>query len=530
MHSVKQSQQGYLAILAIILIVVIGFIGTAISTMYFGTSLTAANDYQADSALYLAESGIEHGTHALLQPTVANRTACSSLNIGPLYFGNGAYTVSATNASHFVSAPTQLSASITASATNIPVASTSGYQSTGRIMIDGEFMDYASLSSTSFNNVIRGVDGSIANTHTSGTAIGQYQCNVKANAGVPNLTRINAQRTLTGNIQLQFGLLGGDLAGSNITLAAWNYGVETTWNNLSSNISNNISLNGSTLLSTVDGWLVGTAGTFLHWNGTNVTAFTSNTGSTVTLNAVHCLAANNCHAVGNKESSNINAIFDWVGGSQWQEVNLSNVALNKNTNLMAIHCDSSNDCWAVGSNKKFFHYDGSGWTGYKQTLTVASYFGVFCNASNDCWAVGNNNTFARLTAGTTWTSYTTTLPTGRYNAIYCNTSNDCWAVGNASGTQDVFAHWDGSAWTQDLSNPSPSSDLTAVQCQNTNDCWSVGYTKTGNNPVVVHWDGSAWTNFTSMANGALPTGTPLRTIALVGPNREPISNDTELIT
>ena len=528
-----KSQHGFLALLAVILIVIIGTIGAMVSTMFFDVSQGSAFTYQADSALYLAESGLEHATHKLLEPTVADRLTCSGLSIGPISQGNGTYSVSSDGTPNFVSSPTALSSALTAIATSIPVISTTGYASSGRIMIDGEFINYTSVSSTSFNNVTRGVDSTIAAAHVSGAIVSQYQCALTSLGGVPNLTSPAGKRTLTGNATLQFGLAMGDASGGNVTIAAWNESTEATWNNLSTNIGSSVKLLGADFNSYADGWLVGSGGSFVHWGGSiaNTSFSSSNTGSTTTIQAVRCNSKNDCHAVGNFESSDsLDAIFNWTGGTQWQEVTLANTAANKSTNYKSIDCDSTSDCWAVGNSKFFFHWNGTTWTSITQTLTVGSYFSVYCNSATDCWAVGNDNTFARLTSGTTWTDSATTLPSVKYNSIFCNASNDCWAVGDVSGGQDVIAHWNGTAWSQNASNPTPIANLNSVECFNTNDCWSVGSSNTGTNPAFVHWDGTSWTQFTGMANGALPTGKALQAVILIGPHTKPMSNWNETIT
>tara|TARA_R110000737_G_scaffold124051_2_gene156274 strand:- start:96 stop:2210 length:2115 start_codon:yes stop_codon:yes gene_type:complete len=53
----------------------------------------------------------------------------------------------------------------------IPIASTSGFPSSGHIKIDSEIITYAGLSGNDLIGCIRGVEGTIAATHTSGAAV-----------------------------------------------------------------------------------------------------------------------------------------------------------------------------------------------------------------------------------------------------------------------------------------------------------------------------------------------------------------------
>ncbi len=70
------------------------------------------------------------------------------------------------------SATTTLSANVNATATTIPATATASFTGgTSMIQIDGEIMTYSGLTATSFTGVARGRFGTVAATHTSGTAI-----------------------------------------------------------------------------------------------------------------------------------------------------------------------------------------------------------------------------------------------------------------------------------------------------------------------------------------------------------------------
>jgi hypothetical protein len=66
---------------------------------------------------------------------------------------------------------TSLSASLSAAATSISVASTVGYPDTGVLVVESERIYYGAKATGSFTNLVRGYDGTIAATHASTTPV-----------------------------------------------------------------------------------------------------------------------------------------------------------------------------------------------------------------------------------------------------------------------------------------------------------------------------------------------------------------------
>jgi MSHA biogenesis protein MshP len=281
MRSSLKKQQGFLMIVAVILIVVIGFLGVAISYMSASSSAGTINYLLGDQALYLAESGFEQATHQLMNSTLANRTACSGLTISNTV-GVGAYNVTSTGP-FSVSSPTTLSNAVTATATTIPVISTSGYQNSGRIIIDQEWINYASIDSTNFIGVTRGIDGTSASIHALGTRIGQYQCHLSSQGGVPSLSpsanMLSGKRLLTESIQLQEGwAVGNNLSGALWNVIHWNNPNEKSWTQQTIAVSPPQILTAVSIISNVDAWVVGNKASAIHYNGSTWTL--TNTGIT----------------------------------------------------------------------------------------------------------------------------------------------------------------------------------------------------------------------------------------------------------
>lgn len=66
---------------------------------------------------------------------------------------------------------TNLTASITASDVTIPVSSTSGYPTSGRVLIENELIEYTGITLTTFTGAVRGVAGTDALAHADTTNV-----------------------------------------------------------------------------------------------------------------------------------------------------------------------------------------------------------------------------------------------------------------------------------------------------------------------------------------------------------------------
>lgn len=520
-------QQGYLALVTVALIVIVGFVGMAIAYMFVGSATSSINYLQSSKAFYIADGGLEKATRLLSTPVLTGtpaRVACSAVTgdsrLTNSSLGEGTFTVTSTGP-FYVTSPTTLNGALTAAATSITVVSTSNYQSAGRIMIDTELINYSSKDSTHFLGVTRGADGTTATTHTSGTAVGQYQCNLTSNGGIPSIASPVNKRVITQDVQLEDAWIGGTVNGGNYQFAHWNYPTGLAWTSVTS--AGNRDIQDISMLSYADGWAAlglnngggGTTNVTLHWTGSSWTAGPT-TPVTTTWMTVFCNASNDCH-MGGVSVGGFAALIEY-NGTSWTRGATTGFA---NNNVNSLNCSGSNFCEAVGtgtSNTTRMFYQWSGttpWTAQNVNGLFNASFpfnGVFCSSSTDCWAVGANATFARWTGS--WAALATGLPAAKYNGVYCNNSSDCWAVGNINGGRDLIVHYNGTSWSRDASNPTPTVNLNHVSCKNANDCWAVGSTSSGG---IVHYDGTSWTTFST----SLTTGVTLNTINIVHPNTEP---------
>lgn len=118
-------------------------------------------------------------------------------------------------------------------------------------------------------------------------------------------------------------------------------------------------------------------------------------------------------------------------------------------------------------------------------------------SSNNVWAVGDYHTAGPAQIqhwdGSAWTIDLTGTP-GTLQGISAASANDIWAVGHGNGT--LTMHWNGSIWSQ-IPSPSPGAtynEVWGVAARATNDVWAVGhYDASGvDKALIMHWDGSVW--------------------------------------
>ncbi|MDP2682288.1 MAG: hypothetical protein Q8P28_05710 [Deltaproteobacteria bacterium] len=194
------NQKGASIIAVIAIMLILAVMGAALVSLVTTGSDISINQLQSEQAFNIAEGGIEKA----LTEFVKNNTPCASL----------VYTNSL-GAGSFTTAPTLhtmnvlLDANITAADTVIPVNSTAGYASHGRIRIENEDINYAATSTTCapfaspacFTGAQRGVAGSTAVLHNAGAGVNtaQEECLVRSTGTVTNSS---AQRIVEKGIQM----------------------------------------------------------------------------------------------------------------------------------------------------------------------------------------------------------------------------------------------------------------------------------------------------------------------------------------
>ncbi len=546
--------RGFLLIVAVLVLVVIAVAIAALGNMTSADIRSSSGHAQSEQAYFVALSGLEGATRTVLEPTLSNRVPCASLSGNPavtnVALGPGKFSATG-GAAVYPSPPATLNGNLTAAASVIPVNSIAGYSASGRIMIDLELIDYSATSNLAatcgaapcFVGAHRGMAGTAANAHATGTRVGQFECDVQSAGGVPDLVNAQAKRVLTQGTQLQEAWAVGAPGGVGSGQRPWFVRFrENTWAELTAASFNvNAQLNKVSMLSYADGWAVGnqSGGELIyHWTVTPAPGWARMAVSAaipnVNLQGVHCLDANTCWAVGAASGGNV-VIIRWTGGPTWSYPALPTSAPlpspSINAQLNSVWCNSANDCWAVGnqSGGEFI----ARWTGGPRWTRMAvsaaipnvNLWSVKCVAVNDCWAVGaasgGNVVIIRWTGGPAW-SYpalptSAPLPTpsvnAQLNSVFCNNANDCWAVGNNAAGEVILRWTGGPRWVRvgpvvAIAN----TNLNAVTCVNAIDCWAVG-NASGGSEIILHWDGSAWTQ---LANSGAVSNRNLFSIDVVG--------------
>ncbi len=249
------------------------------------------------------------------------------------------------------------------------------------------------------------------------------------------------------------------------------------------------------------------------------------------LNAVSCISATSCTAVGSFVFTGSGAkhplIESW-NGTRWTTVPSTNDGTG--ATLDGVSCVSSNSCTAVGDYYNGTNdltlvesWNGSAWSIVPSpNMANSSNFlnGVSCLSATSCMATGvytaiGTGTYSTLTElwnGTSWSIVPSPNEGTRSNilgGVSCDTSSSCTAVGvsdNGSNYVTLVESWNGASWSI---VPSPNvassnSFLTGVSCPSASACTAVGYSGDGistSQTLIESWNGASW-SIAPSPNGA----------------------------
>ncbi len=534
----RHTQQGFLTVVAIIFIVIIGFLGVAMAYMMFGSANATNYFTQAEKALYVTDAGFEETAHLLLNPLLTGtnaRISCAAItgdaNLTNTAVGSGTFTAT-TVASNPVSAFSTLSSALTSAATTIAVASTAGFAASGRLIIEREVINYGAISGNSFVSVVRGANSSVATPHASGAYASQLQCMVDVKAGIPSLAAATYQREINQGIPLQEGWAVGSLSGANFVFTRWNRPTEIQWNSVSLSSASAENLNGISMLSNAEGWAVGngkgTSLTLLHWTGSSWASAALTGCSGENLTSVSAVYSKEAWATGASYFSNCLSgakrygIMHWNGAS-WTELsntttpsipadNVNNQNLNSVMVIDATQGGAGTLGFAVGNGGIILQYNGTTWAAVSSP-TTQNLFGVYIISSSEAWAVGAAGTIIKWN-GTTWSTVSSPTATQLNSISMLDYSNSGhaeigWAVGNAG----VAVTYNGTSWSS--LNTGSANNLLGVAMFFTHpnqDVWAVGAAGT-----IMHYNGTAWA---SVASGVTQS---LNAISLIAPQQYPFA-------
>ncbi len=532
----RNNQAGYLLLICVFIMVAVSFIGLAAVYMATGSSTATMNFLLADQALYVAEGGLEKASRYILTPLLTGaltRDTCAQISgdtdLTNSSLGLGTFTVTSVTGAHYL-INSKLTSAITATATTIPLTSTTGFAPMGRIQIDYEVITYLGVSGNSLTGALRGKGFSLASSHANGAYASQYQCLLQSQGGIPNLIASRSTMTIEKPVQLQDGWAAGVVSGNNFTFTHWNNPTELAWTNSSvTDATHKNTILGMTMLSNAEGWAVGTINgtTFniVHYLNGTWTAYSSlnATCNTQTLNAVSAVSSQEAWAVGNTykqtacSSGNPGlTVLRW-NGTAWAALTSATspsvptfASTNQSLNDVKVLDTSGNGLgdigFAVGAAGFILQYNGTTWTKVTSPTTQAL-SGVFLVSTSEAWAVGAAGVIIRWN-GTSWSTFTS--PTGTaLNSIKMIDSNGNGTadMGCAVGNTGVVLIYNGTSWA--THNPG-GGNLFDCLIYSVNDIWAVGAAG-----LVEHWNGSAW------ATGSSGVTTQLNSAAKIYPRANP---------
>jgi len=555
-----KNQQGFLMIVAVLLIMVIGCLGVTVAYMIASGALQNSNFTQSEKAFDIATSGLEKATRFLATPFLTGtnpRIACGSLT-GNSYltnssFGSGTFTAT-TIAGSPSYASSALNGALTYNATSVTLTSTTGFAATGRVIIDGERINYSAISGNNLIGLIRGADNTVAAAHANGAYAAQYQCSLDAIGYIPNSTSPLYQREQQQNVELPEGWAVGAATGTDFTLTHWNYPNALAWTDASitannsqgwtfvdwllwwlsgGNQNNTNNLNTITMLSNGEAWSAGDQYTykfiFFHLLGTTWNKLAVS-GACIgqNLSGISAVSADEAWAVGSRyqitncSSGNYRYTILYWNGSSWTELssattpsipndgNSSTIeTLNAIQVIATTNTGIGNIGFTVGQNGRILKYNGSNWT-QDSSPTSQNLTSVFVTSTSEAWAVGAAGTILKWN-GSSWS--TVSSPTGtQLNSIsMLDTNGDGladygWAVGNSG----VAIKYVSGTWSSQ--NIGGANNYQTVAIPNTNEAWAAG-----GSGSMYHWDGASWTSISSDET------VQLNEIAMVAPTSRPTS-------
>jgi hypothetical protein len=238
-------------------------------------------------------------------------------------------------------------------------------------------------------------------------------------------------------------------------------------------------LNAGYAATPADGFMVGDAGTIMHYVGR---AWAPTTSLTVPMAAIWGTSARDLFAVGGSAISH----FD---GTTWSIMTTPPIS-----GLRAVWGSGSNDVFAVGDAGTLVHYDGASWS---TTAGITDWlYGVWGSGPSDVFAVGSTYQILHYD-GSTWSP---TPIADVLLAVWGSGPNDVFAAGQSSldGISGVIYHFDGSIWSLQTTI---ATTLETIWGSGPNDVFAAG-----DGGVILHYDGGAWTQMAS------PTAVTIRGI------------------
>lgn len=488
---------GFMMLVIAVLLVVFAGLAVAFVAMISSGSNSSTSTVSANAAHNLAHTAMEEGSYALSQ----NQSNCSSTWSAVTAYGGGTYQY---NCTHYDTTAT-LTSALNATATSIPLSSTSNFASFGAVTINSETIYYNGVSGNTLLNARRGKNGSSAAAHASGATVTQKEYVIMGRAGVPSLSAPFGQRTVgkavlvsqsgggsgyyaVGNngvmlkydgtawstvltasgvtfrdieISSNYGFAVGNGGSNRISVYAFNGSTWSGPTTLSIYTSyNGAALSGPTSSSTLSHMTMYSIGCNMPgnptqcWLGGGVTNF-GNQQPGPTLCFLTPAATANCYINTNEGNSYVNdisckndrcmAAFNNNNFYTFNPATTTPYAIsrtNAGSQTFVVGCSSGSRCIVATNNGIRYYYNTS--SSYSQTtINGFSPTGVSCPSNDLCMMSGNNGRIYSCALGATSMTCTLQTNTGsmNYSDIHCNATNDCLAVGSGSTAYRFNGSW-----------------------------------------------------------------------------------------
>lgn len=496
----KKKQQGYFIVLAVILILVIGVMGTIIAYLHAGRAKISAAQQQGLQAFYIAESGLEIASRLLIGSNLVSGQGltCATLTGNSLVTDasvlNGTFTATAVGGALY-SASTNLAGSITSTSNSLTLNSVAGMAAHGRVRIGSEAIDYASISGTTLTGLNRGVGGTTAAGHTAGDAVSQSVCLVDVKAGIPSIASPQYQRELQMAVEILSDSTEvwavGARHGNQFSIIRWNVPLADAWNDISppTDVTNREDLYAISISSTSNGWAVGAEKgsnfTFVTLTGPLTWAAAPLSGACKgqDLKGVSVLSTSEAWAVGAayrpgcpKTGNFRYTVLKW-NGSSWSLLTPSSSPSipadgASNANLNAISMVDSNsdgfadDGFAVGDAGTILRYAGSSWVSSTSGISN-NLLGVDVVSGTEAWAVGAGGVILKWN-GSVWASVSSPTANQLNTISMIDTNGDGQAdAGWAAGVNGTIIYYNGSSWSTQASGSAQTLSGIAARTSST---------------------------------------------------------------
>lgn len=224
-----------------------------------------------------------------------------------------------------------------------------------------------------------------------------------------------------------------------------------------------VNLSAVQMFSNDHGYMIGEAGTFLEYNGTDweVVSFPF-TGSMSSM----CFLNENNGWVATHGGS----IYHFDGTNWTKQFGDPSIC------FFNIHLSDANNGWAVGFEGAVVKFDGTNWT-TQESLTDATLWTVYCWDATHVWAAGNEELF--FFNGTEWAAELEGAPCA-FIDFHFNSLTD----GVVYTNQALIYNYNGTTWTEEDLNDGGFDDVEVIS---PTDIWAVDDLGS-----IWHFDGSTW--------------------------------------